>query len=240
MSLSGDDKSYFRIDLLMITVKLFAILKDKAGKSELEIFDKPSTVSELLKQISGDYPALANILSRGGILIAVNQEFAKPDASLKDGDEVALMPPVSGGMERSYSVRVQAAPFSLEDEITRIKKTSTAIGAIVTFLGMTRDISHNRQVTELEFEHYPGMAEKKLADVREQAIREYGAIEVTIIHRIGTIPVGENIVLIAVASSHRDEAFKACRFCIDELKRITPIWKKETTADGEIWVEAHP
>jgi molybdopterin synthase catalytic subunit len=95
-------------------------------------------------------------------------------------------------------------------------------------------------VAKLEFEHYPGMAEKKLAEIRDRAIREYGVIEATIIHRVGTLPVGENIVLIAVASEHRDEAFKACRFCIDELKRITPIWKKETTPDGEVWVEEHP
>ena len=224
----------------MITVKLFAILKDKAGKAELEINGNPATVSELLKQISKEYPALSDMLSRGGILIAINQEFAKPDVPLKDGDEVALMPPVSGGAERSHNVRVQAAPFSLDDEIARIKKSSTAIGAVVAFLGTTRDISQSRQVAKLEFEHYPGMAEKKLADIRGRALREYGAIEVTIIHRIGTIPVGENIVLIAVASGHRDEAFKACRFCIDELKRITPLWKKETTSDGELWVEEHP
>jgi molybdopterin synthase catalytic subunit len=84
------------------------------------------------------------------------------------------------------------------------------------------------------------MAEKQLAEIRERAMSELGAIDVTIIHRVGTIPVGEDIVLIAAASSHRDEAFTACRFCIDELKRITPIWKRETTSDGEVWVEEHP
>ena len=110
----------------------------------------------------------------------------------------------------------------------------------MSFLGTTRDISQGKQVAKLEFEHYPGMAEKKLADIRDRAINEYGVIEVSIIHRIGTIRVGENIVLIAVASGHRDEAFKACRFCIDELKRITPIWKKETTPEGEVWAEEHP
>jgi molybdopterin converting factor subunit 1 len=224
----------------MITVKLFAILRDKAGKSELAVNSNPPTVSALLKQISGEYPALSDILSRGSILIAVNQEFAKSDALLRDGDEVALMPPVSGGAEPSHTVGIQAGPFSLDHEIARIKKSSSAIGAVVTFLGTTRDISRNRQVAKLEFEHYPGMAEKKLSEIRDRAIREYGVIEVSIIHRIGTIPIGENIVLIVVASGHRDEAFQACRFCIDELKRITPIWKKETTSDGELWVEEHP
>jgi MoaE-MoaD fusion protein len=223
----------------MITVKLFAILKDKAGKSELEITNSPATVSDLLQQIRQEYPALSDILSRGSVLIAINQEFAGPNARLNDGDEVALMPPVSGG-GHPLNVRVQTEPFSLDQEVTRIKSSSTAIGAIVTFLGTTRDVSRGKKVTSLEFEHYPGMAEKKLREIRDKAIREYGVVEVSIIHRTGIIPVGENIVLIVVASGHRDEAFKACRFCIDELKRITPIWKKETTVDGELWVEEHP
>ena len=138
------------------------------------------------------------------------------------------------------TVRIQKEPFSLDDEVTRLKKSSSSIGAIVTFLGTTRDISKGKQVAKLDFEHYPGMAEKKLAEIRERAIREYGLIDATIIHRVGTLPVGENIVLIVAAAGHRDEAFKACRFCIDELKRITPIWKKETTPEGETWVEEHP
>jgi molybdopterin synthase catalytic subunit len=224
----------------MIIVKLFAILKDIVGTGEIKISTSPTTVSELLQQLSNHYPELSPILSRGGILISINQEFAKPDSQLKDGDEVALMPPFSGGSGPTHVIRVQTELFSVEMEIERLKKSSNAIGAVVTFLGTTRDISQGRQVAKLEFEHYPGMAEKKLAEIRERAISEYNVIDVSIIHRIGTIPVGEDIVLIAVASGHRDEAFKACRFCIDELKRITPIWKKETTPTGEVWVEEHP
>lgn len=138
------------------------------------------------------------------------------------------------------SVRIQKGPFSLDEEVARLKKSSPSIGAIVTFIGTTRDISRGKAVTRLEFEHYPGMAEKKLEEIRQQAIRDYGVIDAVIIHRIGVLPVGEDIVLIAVAAGHRDEAFRACRFCIDELKRITPIWKKETSEEGEVWVEEHP
>jgi len=159
---------------------------------------------------------------------------------VRDNDEVALMPPFSGGEDTLERIRVQHGPFSLDQEIALLKKVSTSIGAIVTFLGTTRDISHGKRVARLEFEHYPGMAEKKLKEIRDRAIREFGVIEVTIVHRVGVLPIGENIVLIAVAAGHRDEAFKACRFCIDELKRITPIWKKETTPEGEVWVEEHP
>ena len=174
-------------------------------------------------------------------MVSVNREFSKRDAPVKDGDEVALMPPFSGGgTAPTQRVRIQREPFDVNQEIEGIKKTSASIGAVVTFLGTTRDISKEKQVAKLEFEHYPGMAEKKLAEIREQAIKDYGVIDAGIVHRIGTLPVGENIVLIVVAAGHRDEAFRACRFCIDELKRITPIWKRETTPDGEVWVEEHP
>ncbi len=223
----------------MITVKLFALLKDQAGRDELRIDAGPGTVSELIEAVSRKHPELSEMISGNRLLISVNREFAKRDAMVKDGDEVALMPPFSGGGGPG-AVRIQREPFSLDQEIELLKKSSSSVGAVVTFLGTTRDISKGKRVATLEFEHYPGMAEKKLAEIRERAIGEYGVIDVTIIHRVGMMPVGEDIVLIAVAAGHRDEAFKACRFCIDELKRITPIWKKETTPEGEIWVEEHP
>jgi molybdopterin synthase catalytic subunit len=224
----------------MITVKLFAILKEKAGNGELQISGNFPAVSDLLAHLSKEYPGTADMLSRGCVLISINHEFVESSAPLRDGDEVALMPPFSGGDERARRIRIQQDPFDLNEEIARLKAVSSSIGAIVTFLGTTRDLSKGRHVAKLDFEHYPGMAEKKLAEIRERAIKEYGVIEVTIVHRVGTMPVGEDIVLIAVASGHRDEAFRACRFCIDELKRITPIWKKETTPEGEVWVEEHP
>jgi len=229
----------------MVTIKLFALLKEKAGCDELRLRMNAGTVSDLLKQIAREVPTLSDMISRGSILVSVNHELARQDSAVRDGDEVALMPPFSGGSENRESentnpVRIQQKPFSIEKEVAALKQTSASIGAIVTFLGTTRDISREKQVAKLEFEHYPGMAEKKLAEIRERAISDFGAVGVRIIHRVGTIPVGDNIVLIVVASRHRDEAFKACRFCIDELKRITPIWKKETTPEGEVWVEEHP
>ncbi len=224
----------------MITVRLFATLKDKIGKNELTLAFTGNTVGELLKQVSREYPQLKDLLSCGGILVSVNQEFVKPGARVKDGDEVAFMPPFSGGDKKTGIVRIQQGPFSLEQEVEALKQSSSTIGAIVTFLGTTRDLSKGKKVAKLEFEHYPGMAEKKLTEIRDRAMSEFGVIDVTIVHRIGTLPVGENIVLIVVAAVHRGEAFNACRFCIDELKRITPIWKKETTPEGEVWVEEHP
>jgi molybdopterin synthase catalytic subunit len=224
----------------MITIKLFALLKERAGRDEIVLDRAPGTVADVLAQVSASVPALAGLLAPGRIMVSVNQEFVKPDAAVHDGDEIALMPPFSGGSGLSGHVRVQREAFSVEGELERLKKSSASIGGIVTFIGTTRDISGQRPVSKLEFEHYPGMAEKKLEEIRGRAIGEYGAVDATIIHRVGTVPVGEDIVLIVAAAMHREEAFKACRFCIDELKRITPIWKKETSPEGEVWVEEHP
>jgi len=111
---------------------------------------------------------------------------------------------------------------------------------VVTFLGIGRDHSKGKDIEGLTFEYYAGMAEKRLKQIREQAIRDFNLVECGIVHRYGDITLGEDIVLINAASSHRPEAFEACRWCIDELKRITPIWKKEFTPEGEVWVEEHP
>lgn len=136
-------------------------------------------------------------------------------------------------------VRIQKEDFSIDREIARVKERSKRIGGIAVFLGTARDFSRGKKIVALSFDHYPAMAEKKLNEIREQAIKEFGAIELSIIHRIGKIGIGENIILIIAAAEHREEAFQACRFSIDELKKITPIWKKEITASGEKWVGEH-
>lgn len=137
-------------------------------------------------------------------------------------------------------VRVQEEDFSIDEEIRRVKERSKGIGAIVTFLGVGRDLSKGERITGLEFEHYKGMAEKKLSEIRERALKNFNIIDVAIVHRVGRIGIGDNIVLIIVASQHRNDAFMCCEWCIAELKRITPIWKKEFTEKGEVWVEEHP
>jgi molybdopterin synthase catalytic subunit len=143
-------------------------------------------------------------------------------------------------MEKTFqSIRIQEEDFSIEEEIEKVKATSTRIGGIVTFLGTARDFSKGKEVKKLVFEHYSDMAQKKLEELREKALLNFNVIEVGIIHRIGEIGISENIVLIIVAAEHRVDAFKACKWCIDELKQIVPIWKKEITANGEVWVEKH-
>ena len=138
------------------------------------------------------------------------------------------------------NIRIQQENFVVTDEIEAIKKVSRNIGGITTFLGTGRELSKGENISKLDFEHYPKMAEKKLEEIRIQAIKDYGIIEMIIVHRIGEIDIGENIVLIVAAGEHRKETFKACEWAIAELKRITPIWKRETTSTGEAWVQDTP
>ncbi|OGW67603.1 MAG: molybdopterin biosynthesis protein MoeE [Nitrospirae bacterium RIFCSPLOWO2_02_FULL_62_14] len=137
-------------------------------------------------------------------------------------------------------VRVQQQNFSVDAELDRVRRRSTRIGGISMFLGTARDHSKGHDVSSITFEHYEGMAQKKLREIRERALKQFDVLEVLILHRYGEIGVGENIVLIIVGAEHRADAFKACRWCIDELKQITPIWKLEHTPSGEVWVEEHP
>ncbi len=137
-------------------------------------------------------------------------------------------------------VRVQRENFSIDEEIDRVRNRSTRIGGIATFLGTARDRSEDRDVRRLTFEYYDGMAQKKLREIRERALQDFDVLEVLILHRYGDIDIGENIVLIVVGAMHRADAFKACQWCIDELKQITPIWKCEHTPDGQTWVAQHP
>ena len=137
-------------------------------------------------------------------------------------------------------VRVQRENFSVDREIDRVKSRSKRIGGIATFLGIARDRSKGRDVDSITFEHYEGMAEKKLREIREQGLKDFDILELLIIHRYGEITIGENIVLIIAGAEHRAEAFRACEWAISELKQITPIWKLEHMPEGEVWVEEHP
>ncbi len=137
-------------------------------------------------------------------------------------------------------VRIQEKDFSIDEEVRRVSAASKGIGAVATFLGAARDFSKGETITGLSFEHYPVMAEKKLADIRERALGNFNIIEMGIVHRVGKIDIGENIVLIVAASAHRNDAFMACEWAITELKRTTPIWKSETTSKGEVWVSETP
>jgi len=140
----------------------------------------------------------------------------------------------------SDKVRVQRGPFDAAAELERVKTASRRIGGVVLFVGVVRDFSQGREVTKILFEHFAGMAETKLAELRDAAISRFGLIDLVIVHRFGELLPGDDIVLIAAAAEHRAAAFDGCAWCIDELKRHVPIWKKEHAPDGAVWVEAHP
>jgi len=232
----------------MITVKLFAVLKKLAGTDEIKmVVPAGGTVGDVIKEISVKHPEVGKLISDRKVMLSLNQESADDAMKVADGDELAVLPPFAGGATGTPGpatedelVRVQEGPFDVNAEIELVKRTSTGIGAVVTFLGIGRDHSKGKDIEALTFEYYAGMAEKRLKQIREQAMRDFNLVECGIVHRFGDIALGEDIVLITAASSHRPEAFEACRWCIDELKRITPIWKKEYTPEGEVWVEEHP
>ena len=203
-------------------------------------------VKDLVGALEAGYPAIGELIQRKKVLVSINQEIAHGETVIKDGDEIALLPPFAGGApmdqvsDDTQLVRVQRGDFSIDAEINRVRARSKRIGGIATFLGIARDRSKGREVDSMTFEHYEGMAQTKLREIRERALKDFDIIEIAILHRYGEISIGENIVLIVVGAEHRAEAFRACEWAIAELKRITPIWKLEHTPEGEVWVEEHP
>lgn len=232
----------------MVTVRLFGMTKSLANNQQVLSVDLEGgrLVRDLVQQVEAEYPQIGELIQKKKILVSVNQEIAHEELEIKDGDEVALLPPFAGGSimgqttDDSVLVRVQRENFSIDAEIDRVRSRSKRIGGIAVFLGTARDRSKGRDVESLTFEHYEGMAQKKLREIRERALKDFDVIEVLILHRYGDIAIGENIVLIVVGAEHRAQAFQACKWAIDELKQITPIWKREQTPEGDVWVEEHP
>jgi MoaE-MoaD fusion protein len=203
-----------------VRIRLFAGLRERAGWSEREI--DASTVGEVWAALDlGEEPP--------GLLYAVNQEYAERDRPLAEGDEVALIPPVSGG-----TYRLMDGPLDLDAVVAEV--ADERAGAIATFQGTVRRQSRGRQVIALEYEAYAGMAEKVMAEIADGVKERYELWEVAIAHRIGRCEVGEVSVAIAVSAAHRQDALSACRDVIDELKERVPLWKKELYEGGEEWI----
>jgi molybdopterin synthase catalytic subunit len=203
-----------------VTIKLFAGLRERAGWSEREI--DASSVDEVWAALDlGEEPP--------GLLYAVNQEYAERDRPLTEGDEVALIPPVSGG-----AFRLVDGPLDLDAIVAEV--ADERAGAIATFQGTVRRQSRGRQVIALEYEAYAGMAKKVMAEIADGVKERYELCEVAIAHRTGRCEVGDVSVAIAVSAAHRQDALSACRDVIDELKGRVPLWKKELYEGGEEWI----
>ena len=206
---------------MRVRVRLFAGLRERAGWSEREVEAGP-TVGDVWRALGlGDEPA--------GLLYAVNREYAEREQRLAEGDEVALIPPVSGGTFRLVDGPIDVAAVAREVEDERA-------GAIATFQGTVRRQSRGRQVIALEYEAYEGMAEQVMAEIAEGVKGRYELCEVAVTHRVGRCEVGEVSVAIAVSAPHRQDALLACREVIDELKERVPLWKKELYEGGEEWI----
>ena len=231
---------------MMTTVRLFGMTKSLAQNQDSLSLDLAGSrlVRDLIGLLNSRYPQIGELILKKKILVSVNQEIAHEELEINEGDEVALLPPFAGGTTMGEIdgdlVRVQRENFSIDAEIDRVRRRSKRIGGIAVFLGTARDRSKGRDVESLTFEHYEGMAQKKLREIRERALKDFDVIEVLLLHRYGDIGIGENIVLVVVGAEHRAQAFQACKWAIDELKQITPIWKREQTPEGDVWVEEHP
>ena len=203
-----------------MTVRLFAGLRERAGWSRREV--DAATVADVWPTLGlGDEPA--------GLLYAVNREYASGDQALSDGDEVALIPPVSGG-----AFRLSEEPLSLDRVVEEVR--SDDAGAIATFSGTTRVHSRGRTVTHLDYEAYEGMAERVMEEIAEALCARYDLTAIAIHHRIGRVSIGETSVVIAASAPHRQDALAACKDAIDELKERVPLWKKEVYEGGEEWI----
>lgn len=231
---------------MRVRVLFFGMLKELAGKpvDEVEVCDGAS-VRELLQHYESQIPQLKNSLS--SIALAVNQHYASPDTALHPNDEVALLPPVSGGVgsvagetpagSRRYASIVRDT-INTQEIVDRLKQGED--GALLVFEGVVRNQTRGRQTLYLEYEAYEEMALQEMESLASEALRQFPIRDVAIVHRLGRLEIGETSVLIAVASAHRAAAFDACRWLIDTLKRTVPIWKKEYFEDGAVWADGEP
>ena len=204
-----------------VSIRLFAGLRERAGTARLEV-DGVERVGDVWAKLDlGDEPA--------GLLYAVNRAYASPGDALADGDEVALIPPVSGG-----AFRISDAPLDLQAAVA--EAASDDAGAVATFVGTVRRSSRGRDVLYLEYEAYEEMAEPMLEQLAGELTAKHGLSKVAIHHRTGRVEIGEASVVIAVSAPHRGAALDACREAIDTLKTTIPLWKKEVYAGGEEWI----
>jgi molybdopterin synthase catalytic subunit len=225
-----------------VTIKLFATLRERVRAGELDReFPDGTTVGEIWHRLVAEFPALAG--NRDSIAYAVNHEYVRDDFTPRAGDEVAFIPPVSGGSEPPWvgPVKIVHGPIDIAELEAAV--ADPAAGAAVTFAGSTRNENSGRRVIRLDYEAYEPMALSEMVKIAREAGSRWDIVKIAVTHRIGTVSIGEISVAIAVAAAHRAEAFDACRFAIDKIKEIVPIWKKEYFEGGEIWVgcqTSHP
>jgi molybdopterin converting factor subunit 1 len=225
-----------------LTIKLFATLRERAQAAELaREFPEGVSVGEIWQHLLTEFPALGGHTS--GVGFAVNQEYVAADFRPRDRDEVAFIPPVSGGADAPWVGPISIGFGPVDVPALEAAVADQSAGGTVTFVGTTRRDNAGRVVLRLEYEAYEPMALREMRKLAHEAGERFGVVRIAIQHRIGVVEIGEISVAIAVSAAHRAEAFEACRFAIDRLKEVVPIWKKEHFEGGEIWVgcqTSHP
>ncbi|HEY1584110.1 MAG TPA: molybdopterin converting factor subunit 1 [Polyangia bacterium] len=225
---------------MRVRILYFAVVRERLGRDEEAVeLAAGADVAAAWRELERRHPELGGL--RPAIKVAVNEAFAADDRVLADGDVLALIPPVAGGAGPEAGgalFRVSDEPLSLDEVVRAV--TSEEHGGVVTFTGVVRRQSRGKRIVRLEYEAYRPMAERKLAEIGAQLATEWPGVRVAIVHRVGTLAVGDVAVVIAASAPHRAAAFDACRAAIDRLKESVPIWKKEIAEDGEEWIGLGP
>lgn len=221
---------------MQVRVLFFGILKEIAGRAT-DVIGLPegSTLGDLLRHYESQMPRLREF--RSSLAISLNREYAAPESCLHDQDEVALLPPVSGGRSGG-TVEICRERIRTAELTEAIRRPED--GAVAVFEGIVRNHSRERRTLYLEYEAYEPMALGKLKELASQARTEFPVRDVTLVHRLGRLEIGETSVLVVVAAAHRAPAMEACRWLIDTLKRTVPIWKKEFFEGGAVWADGEP
>lgn len=219
---------------MRVTLRHFALIRETIGqRTEERTVETGDTIGDLYDRIAADFPRLAPL--KRSVMMMANERYVTADYALQDGDEIAYIPPVSGGSGEDGRV-FRITEDELDPRETERAVADPAAGAIVTFTGVVRDNGRGRAVSALDYEAYAPAAEKMLAQIADEIEARWGLRRVAIIHRVGLLPVGEASVVISISSPHREAAFEASLYAIERLKEIVPIWKKEHYEDGAVWI----
>ncbi|MGE5590453.1 MAG: molybdopterin converting factor subunit 1 [Bacillota bacterium] len=227
---------------MKLHLRLFAAAADATGARRLD-WELPdgATVADLRQALAERLPGLARLAPL--VMVAVNREYVQPDHALRDGDEVALIPPVSGGEPgdepsvcRDETGRYEVTPEVLSGDVVASRVVNPHTGAAVVFLGTVREFTGDRRTVRLEYEAFAEMAVQQMKQIGSEVEARWQGARVAMSHRVGPLDISEVSVAIAVATPHRADAFEACRYAIDRLKKVVPIWKKEVWSDGSEWV----
>jgi molybdopterin converting factor subunit 1 len=224
---------------VQVRVLFFGLLTDVVGRrSDTLSLPAGSTLQDLLAHYQSNFPRLAGFAS--SLAVSLNQSYAPLSASLSEGDEVALLPPVSGGTGGAVQaegslVKILRERIVPHDIVSKLERPED--GAVVIFDGIVRDNSRGRRTLYLDYDAYEEMALKQMQSLAAEALQKFPIRNLALIHRLGRLRIGESSVFIAVCSAHRAAAFDACRWLIDTLKKTVPIWKKEYFEDGAVWAD---